>query len=334
MNGIRKYKKIYEEEIENDFNDLYKKLKREYISNEERLERLERLNGYPNNKLDHFDKVGERLRNKWIGKEGYILSKKVEYKIWKKINEDNHKIFGIGWGNFITKKELEDLKTFINGRGDHYYNWLKWDEKLIDLVKKESLFIDIDNNFKYYKVYIKKNSFEKKEVIIEDYYGVKLGLELFSFDSDNKKTMRFKPKKDDILSFFRERDEILKNLNNSYVRISRWLNEKYKHILEWDNHSGWFLDRLVCEIYYEVDDGKLKTHINKIKDMINRGHISEWIMDEILMVKRNDEWNTDEELIEWVGEYKERKKIYEKENKIKKVIEVKNRKKFGFKWVE
>ena len=27
MNGIRKYKKIYEEEIENDFNDLYKKLK-------------------------------------------------------------------------------------------------------------------------------------------------------------------------------------------------------------------------------------------------------------------------------------------------------------------
>ena len=334
MNGIRKYKKIYEEEIENDFNDLYKKLKREYISNEERLERLERLNGYTNNKLDHFDKVGERLRNKWIGKEGYILSKKVEYKIWKKINEDNHKIFGIGWGNFITKKELEDLKTFINGRGDQYKNWSKWDEKLIDLVKKESLFIDIDNNFKYYKVYIKKNSFEKKEVIIEDYYGVKLGLELFSFDSDNKKTMRFKPKKDDILSFFRERDEILKNLNNSYVRISRWLNEKYKHILEWDNHSGWFLDRLVCEIYYEVDDGKLKTHINKIKDMINRGHISEWIMDEILMVKRNDEWNTDEELIEWVGEYKERKKIYEKENKIKKVIEVKNRKKFGFKWVE
>ena len=68
--------------------------------------------------------------------------------------------------------------------------------------------------------------------------------------------------------------------------------------------------------------------------MINRGHISERIMDEILRVKRNDEWNTDEELIEWVGGYKERKKIYEKENKIKKVIEVKTRKKFGFKWVE
>ena len=33
-------KKIYKEEIENGFNDLYKKLKREYISNEERLERL------------------------------------------------------------------------------------------------------------------------------------------------------------------------------------------------------------------------------------------------------------------------------------------------------
>ena len=53
MNGIRKYKKIYKEEIENDFNDLYKKLKREYISNEERLERL---NEYTDNKLDHFGK--------------------------------------------------------------------------------------------------------------------------------------------------------------------------------------------------------------------------------------------------------------------------------------
>ena len=66
MNGIRKYKKIYKEEIENDFNDLYKKLKREYISNEERLERL---NEYTDNKLDHFGKVGGRLRNKWDGKK-------------------------------------------------------------------------------------------------------------------------------------------------------------------------------------------------------------------------------------------------------------------------
>ena len=82
MNGISKYKKIYKEEIENDFTDLYKQLKREYISNEERLERL---NEYIDNKLDHFGKVGGGLRNKCVGKEGYILSKKVEYKIWKKI---------------------------------------------------------------------------------------------------------------------------------------------------------------------------------------------------------------------------------------------------------
>ena len=90
----------------------------------------------------------------------------------------------------------------------------------------------------------------------------------------------------------------------------------------------------MCEVYYEVDNGKLKTHIDKIKELINKGYISEWIMDEILMVKRNDEWNTDKELIEWVGGYNERKKIYDKENKIKKFLEVKNYKKFGFKWVE
>ena len=64
----------------------------------------------------------------------------------------------------------------------------------------------------------------------------------------------------------------------------------------------------MCEVYYEVDNGKLKTHIDKIKELINKGYISEWIMDEILMVKRNDEWNTDEELIDLGWGYKEKRK--------------------------
>ena len=72
----------------------------------------------------------------------------IKNRIWKKINEDNHKIFGIGWGNFITKKELEDLKTLINDGDGNYKNLIKWDEKLMDLATKESLFVDIDNNFK------------------------------------------------------------------------------------------------------------------------------------------------------------------------------------------
>tara|TARA_B100000900_G_C20539248_1_gene699714 strand:- start:74 stop:1069 length:996 start_codon:yes stop_codon:yes gene_type:complete len=331
MNGIRKYKKIYREEIENDFNELYKNLKTKYISNEERLERLK---DYADNKLDYFGGLDGAVTNNWIGKKGYILSKKVEYKIWKKINEDNHKIFGIGWGNFITKKELEDLKIFIYGRAGNYKNWIKWDEKLIDLATKESLFIDIENNFKYYKVSVKENSFKKKELIVEDYYETKLGLKSFPFDFEDKKIEEFKPDKDAIVRFFRDRDKILKDLNESYISIARWLNVKYNYTLDRENNSGWFLDRLVCEVYYEVNNGKLRTHIDKIKDLINKGYISEWIMDEILMVKRNDEWNTDEELIEWVGGYKERKKKYEKEYKIKKVLEVKNHKKFGFKWVE
>ena len=331
MNGIRKYKKIYREEIENDFNELYKNLKTKYISNEERLERLK---DYADNKLDYFGGLDGAVTNNWIGKKGYILSKKVEYKIWKKINEDNHKIFGIGWGNFITKKELEDLKIFIYGRAGNYKNWIKWDEKLIDLATKESLFIDIDSEFKYYKVSVKENSFKKKELIVEDYYETKLGLKSFPFDFEDKKIEEFKPNKDDVVRFFRDRDKILKDLNESYISIARWLNVKYNYTLDRENNSGWFLDRLVCEVYYEVNNGKLRTHIDKIKDLINKGYISEWIMDEILMVKRNDEWNTDEELIEWVGGYKERKKKYEKEYKIKKVLEVKNHKKFGFKWVE
>ena len=331
MNGIRKYKKIYREEIENNFNELYKNLKRKYISNEERLERLK---DYADNKLDHFGELEGAVTNKWVGKDGYILSKKVEYKIWKKINEDNHKIFGIGWGNFITKKELEDLKILINGGKGNYKNLIKWDEKLMDLATKESLFVDIDNNFKYYIVSVKENSFKKKEVIVEDYYGSKLGLKSFPFDLEDKKIDEFKPDKGNVIRFFRDRDKILKDLNESYNSITRWLNVKYNYTLDRENNNGWFLDRLVCEVYYEVDNGKLKTHIDKIKELINKGYISEWIMDEILMVKRNDEWNTDEELIEWVGGYNERKKIYDKENKIKKFLEVKNYKKFGFKWVE
>ena len=59
MNGIRKYEKKYKEEIENGFNDLYKKLKREYISNEERLKRL---NEYADNKLDHFGNSRKKVK--------------------------------------------------------------------------------------------------------------------------------------------------------------------------------------------------------------------------------------------------------------------------------
>ena len=229
MNGIRKYKKIYREEIENNFNELYKSLKRKYISNEERLERLK---DYADNKLDHFGELEGAVTNKWVGKDSYILSKKVEYKIWKKINEDNHKIFGIGWGNFITKKELEDLKTLINDGDGNYKNLIKWDEKLMDLATKESLCVDIDNNFKYYIVSVKENSLKKKEVFVEDYYESKLGLKSFPFDLEDKEVEEFKPDKGDVIRFFRDRDKILKALNESYNSITRWLNVKYNYTLD------------------------------------------------------------------------------------------------------
>ena len=111
MEGIRKYKEIYKQGIELGFVDLYNKLKKEEISNEERLKRLEIL---IDNNLWKLGKSGGVVHNEWKNKEGYILSKEIECIIWDWINKDNYKIFGVGWNNFIDNIELKELIEFIN----------------------------------------------------------------------------------------------------------------------------------------------------------------------------------------------------------------------------
>ena len=142
MEGIRKYKEIYKQGIELEFDDLYKKLKKEEISNEERLKRLKRL---VDNSLYYIGKVGGIVRNEWINKEGYILSKQIEYIIWNKINEDNHEIFGVGWDNFIDNNELKELEVLINRNTTSK----RLDAKLRWIEKESGLLIDVEDNFKY-----------------------------------------------------------------------------------------------------------------------------------------------------------------------------------------
>lgn len=160
MEGIRKYKEIYKNGIELEFDDLYKKLKKEEISNEERLKIL------VDNKLWKVGKVAGVVRNEWKNKEGYILSKKIEYIIWDIVNKDNYKLFGVGWNNFIDNSELNELIEFINKKTTNK----KWDAKLGKLEKQGGLLIDVEDNFKYKKVSVRKNRDKVKEVIFEDYY--------------------------------------------------------------------------------------------------------------------------------------------------------------------
>ncbi len=170
MEGIRKYKEIYKNGIELGFTDLYNELKKEDISKKERLKRLKIL---VDNNLWKLGKVGGVERNEWINKEGYILSKKIEYIIWEKINEDNHKIFGdIGVKNIIDKEELKIIETLVLDKKGKYKEY-RWDEKYKDLVSNECLFIDTHNECKFYRVYVKVNKIGgkiiSKEVIVEDY---------------------------------------------------------------------------------------------------------------------------------------------------------------------
>ena len=307
MEGIRKYKEIYKQGIELGFVDLYNKLKKEEISNEERLKRLEIL---IDNNLWKLGKSGGVVHNEWKNKEGYILSKKIECIIWDWINKDNYKIFGVGWNNFIDNIELKELIEFINKKTTSK----KWDAKLGKLEKEGGLLIDVEDNFKYYDVSVKKNRDKVKKVIIEDGYG------------------KYKVNKDKVLKFLRDRRELLKKMNESYGRISRWLNFKFKYELAKDNNIEWFVDRIICTVYYEVKDGKLLSYNGRLHDLKRKGYISDDLINDVVMMKRRYMKDSDEKMIEWISGYKERKKEYDDDYKVKKVLDKGIKDKFS--WIE
>jgi len=314
MEGIRKYKKIYKNSISIGFDRYYNGYKKEEISNEKRCKRLEGLR----NKNIYW--VGARgsidVRNSYINKGGYIISKVAECRVWKEINKDNHKLFGIGLENFIDESELDKLKVYIKSKKSIHHFDLKYDV----LVKEGCVLIDVNDDFKYKNVSVKKNKDKVKEVIIEDYYGSDLHKKFFNLDEEGKKIKEFKVNKDKVLGFYRDRKQLFKDLDKSYVNISRWLNKRYQHILECDNHSGWFLDRIVCEVYYDVKDGKLLTYSDRLHDMKIKGYISDDLVNEIVMMKGTYMTDSDEKMIEWIRGYKERKKEYDEDYNVKKVL--------------
>ena len=313
MEGIRKYAEIYKNGIHLGFANLYNDLKKEDISNNDRLKKIK---GLVDNNLYHIGKVGGVVRKKWINKQGYILSKQIEYIIWNKINEDNHKIFGIGWDNFIDTSELKELIVLINKRTKNK----KWDAKLRRIEKDGGLLVDVEDNFKYKKVSVRKNRVKVKEVIVEDYFGSDFEKKMFNVDVDGKKIKRLKVNKDKVLIFYRDRRKLLSNMNESYLKISRWLNKKYEYKLELDNNSSSFLDRVCCTVYYEVNDGKLLVYSSRLQDMINRGYISSGLCNVVAMFKRNVMGDSDEKMIEWISGYNKRKVEYDKEYEVRKVL--------------
>ena len=313
MEGIRKYKEIYKNGIEISFDRYYNGYKKEEISNEERLKRLKSL---INKKIWWVGKSGGVVRNEWVNKGGYIISKVAECRVWKEINKDNRKLFGIGLENFIDESELDELKVYIKSKKSIHDFDVKYDV----LVKEGCVWIDINDDFKYKNVSVKKNKDKVKEVIIEDYRS-DLHKKFFNVDKDGNKIKRFKVNKDKVLRFYRDRKQLFIDLDESYVRISRWLNKRYQHILECDNNSASFCDRLVCEVYYEVKDGKLLAYSHRLQDMIKRGYISSGISNVVAMFKRDCMGDSDEKMIEWISGYKERKKEYDDDYKVKKVLD-------------
>jgi len=312
MEGIRKYKEIYKIRIEECFDRYYNGYKKEEISNEERLKRLKSL---INKKIWWVGKSGGVVRNEWVNKGGYIISKVAEYSVWSKINEDNYKLFGIGLKNFIDESELDKLKVYIKSKKSIHHYDIKYDV----LEEEGCVWIDINDDFKYKNVSVKKNKDKVKEVIIEDYYDS--DNKFFNVDKDGKKIKRFKVNKGKVLRFYRDRKQLFIDLDENYVRISRWLNKRYQHILECDNNSASFCDRIVCEVYYEVKDGKLLAYSHRLQDMIKRGYISSGISNVVAMFKRDCMGDSDEKMIEWISGYKERKKEYDDDYKVKKVLD-------------
>ena len=303
MEGIRKYKEIYKIRIEECFDRYYNGYKKEEISNEERLKRLKSL---INKKIWWVGKSGGVVRNEWVNKGGYIISKVAEYSVWSKINEDNYKLFGIGLKNFIDESELDKLKVYIKSKKSIHHYDIKYDV----LEEEGCVWIDINDDFKYKNVSVKKNKDKVKEVIIEDYYDS--DNKFFNVDKDGKKIKRFKVNKGKVLRFYRDRKQLFIDLV--------------------DNNIAWFLDRIICEVYYEVKDGKLLAYSHRLQDMIKRGYISSGISNVVAMFKRDCMGDSDEKMIEWISGYKERKKEYDDDYKVKKVLDKGIKDKFS--WIE
>ena len=75
-------------------------------------------------------------------------------------------------------------------------------------------------------------------------------------------------------------------MNDSYLKISRWVNKRYGYVLEFDNNIAWFLDRIICTVYYEVKDGKLLPYSGNLHDMKIKGYISDDLINDVVMMKR------------------------------------------------
>ena len=314
MEGFYKYKEIYKKEIEDFYAKHYESLKKQKMSNEERIDSL---NGLKKKEIKFVGALGSsEVRLSWINKKGYVISKYAEYRVWKKFNEDNHELFGIRRENIIDKSELDELKLFIyNKRSKHKMN-VKYDA----LESDGCVLIDVNDNFKYKKVSVKKNRDKIKEVIVKDYYDSDLSQKLFSVDEDGKKIKRFKVNKDKVLRFYRDRKQLFSDLDKIYYPSCRWIIKKFEHFLEYENNIGWFLDRIICTIYYEVKYGKLLPYSGRLSDMESKGYINRGSVNAIVMSKRDDMGDSDEEMIKWIIGYKERKKKYDDDYKVKKVL--------------
>ena len=159
MEGIRKYKKIYKNSISIGFDRYYNGYKKEEISNEKRCKRLEGLR----NKNIYW--VGARgsidVRNSYINKGGYIISKVAECRVWKEINKDNHKLFK-------TALQLGAVNS-LNGLKVIQIERIKAEKSRVSITKELFKFL---NTHGYSKVLVitfsKKESHYRFSLIIAD----------------------------------------------------------------------------------------------------------------------------------------------------------------------
>ena len=63
-----------------------------------------------------------------------------------------------------------------------------------------------------------------------------------------------------------------------------------------------------------------------------KGYISNGSINTVAMFKRDDMGDSDEKMIEWISGYKERKKEYDDDYKVKKVLDKGIKDKFS--WIE
>jgi hypothetical protein len=298
---ISKYIKHFKSLLIDNFDKEVNKMK---VNNKNQNEILDYFQSIRGSEYKKFGSV--KNNNLSVIRGGYDEFMKYKTLFWRYYNEEeSENLLGINEEYILDKFEIFQFKKFVKKeKGRSKVDDVKFGLLFNELKCGRVMVVNVDDNFNYNIVKIKKyrdeNNKLKYEVYFENYlFFMKLMNEFIDKKSRNN-IKNISSKK--ILSFFDNRDKMLDGIFKKYDVLSKWYCKKLGYDNLKENDYDKFLDRILREIFVlkeiDIDEYKIVSDYGVIMSMKYSKYINE--NDYMnLMVKRNKNYKSDEELIKY-----------------------------------